>query len=166
VTDPGHKQLWLIDRKRTKRVVDTGLTFPNGLTFSPDQSLLLVADTRGRFVHSFQVQPDGGLAHGQPYCHLHVPDGQTDSGADGVKVDAAGRLYVATHLGVQICDQAGRVIGIINRPPGRWLANIGWGGASLDELYATVTDKVWKRKTRARGALSSQPPLTPPKPKL
>jgi sugar lactone lactonase YvrE/enterochelin esterase-like enzyme len=166
VTDPNHKQIWLIDRKRSKRVVDTGITFPNGLTFTPDQSLLLVADTRGRFVHSFQVQPDGSLAHKQPFCHLHIPDSQLDSGADGLKVDTAGRLYVATHLGVQICDQAGRVTGIINRPPGRWLANIAFGGPGLDELYATAADKVWKRKTHARGVLSAQPPITPPKPNL
>jgi gluconolactonase len=166
VTDPNHKQIWLIDRKRNKRVVDSGITFPNGLTFSPDQSLLLVADTRGRFVYSFQVQPDGALAQKQPFCHLHIPDSQLDSGADGLKVDAAGRLYVATHLGVQICDQAGRVTGIINRPPGRWLANIAFAGPGLDELYATVADKVWKRKTHTRGILSAQPPITPPKPKL
>jgi gluconolactonase len=165
VTDPNHKQLWLIDKKG-KRVVDTGITFPNGVTLSPDQSLLLVADTRGRFVYSFQVQADGGLAYKQPYCHLHIPDAQLDSGADGLKVDAAGRLYVATHLGVQICDQAGRVVGIINRPPGRWLANIGFGGPNLDQLFATVTDKVWRRATRTRGVLSSQAPVTPPKVKL
>jgi gluconolactonase len=166
VTDPGHKQIWLIDRKRNKRVVDTGITFPNGLVLTPDQSQLLVADTRGRFVHSFQVQPDGGLAQKQPFCHLHIPDSQVDSGADGLKVDASGRLYVATHLGVQICDQAGRVTGIINRPPGRWLANIAFAGPALDELFATVADKVWKRKTHTRGVLSAQPPITPPKPKL
>jgi sugar lactone lactonase YvrE/enterochelin esterase-like enzyme len=166
VSDPNHKQLWLVDRKGSKRVVDTGITFPNGLTLTPDQSLLLVADTRGRFVYSFQVQPDGGLAQKQPYCHLHIPDTQLDSGADGVKVDAAGRLYVATHLGVQICDQAGRVTGIIARPPGRWLANLAFAGPHLDELYATVTDKVWKRQTKTRGVLSSEPPVTPPKPKL
>jgi gluconolactonase len=166
VTDPNHKQLWLIDRKHGKRVVDTGITFPNGLTFTPDQSLLLVADTHGRFVYSFQVQPDGGLSQKQPFCHLHIPDTQLDSGADGLKVDADGRLYVATHLGVQLCDQAGRVTGIINRPPGRWLANIAFAGPNFDELYATVADKVWKRKTRAKGVLSAQPPITPPKPKL
>lgn len=165
VTDPNHKQLWLLD-KGAKRVVDTGITFPNGLTFTPDQSLLLVADTRGRFVYSFQVQPDGSLGQKQPFCHLHIPDTQLDSGADGLKVDSEGRVYVATHLGVQICDPLGRVIGIIARPPGRWLANIAFAGPGLDELYATAADKVWKRKTRARGVLSSQPPVMPPKPRM
>jgi gluconolactonase len=166
VTDPNHKQLWLIDAKGNKRVVDTGLTFPNGLALTPDQSLLYVADTRGRFVYSFQVQPDGGLAQREAFCHLHVPDGQTDSGADGLEVDSSGRLYVATHLGVQLCDQAGRVIGIIARPPGRWLANLAFAGPNHDELYATVTDKVWRRRTKARGLLPSQVPFTPPAPKL
>jgi sugar lactone lactonase YvrE/enterochelin esterase-like enzyme len=166
VTDPSHKQLWLVDKKRGKRVVDTGITFPNGVALTPDQSQLYVADTRGRFVYALQVQADGTLANKEAFCHLHVPDGQNDSGADGLKVDADGRLYVATHLGVQICDQTGRVVGIIARPPGRWLANIAFGGPGLDELYATVTDKVWRRRTKARGVLPAQAPLTPPKPHL
>jgi len=166
VTDPAHKQIWLVDKKGGKRVVDTGITFPNGLTLTPDQSLLLVADTRGRFVYSFQVQADGTLANKQPFCHLHIPDTQLDSGADGLKVDSTGRVYVATHLGVQLCDPLGRVTGIISRPPGRWLANIGFAGPGLDVLYATAADKVWKRKTHAKGVLSAQPPITPPKPKM
>jgi sugar lactone lactonase YvrE len=147
-------------------VVDTGITLPNGVVFTPDQSFLYVADTRGRTVYSFQVQADGGLTHKQPYCHLHVPDPELDSGADGMAVDTLGRLYVATRLGVQICDQAGRVIGIINRPTARRPSNVELGGADLGELFLTAGDKVFRRKTRARGVLSGQPPVTPPKPKL
>src|SRR5205814_9784592 len=120
---------------------------PNGLVFPPDQSFLYVADTRGRLVYSFKVQPDGGLGDKQPYCHLHVPDPEPDSGADGLAVDTLGRLYVATRLGVQICDQAGRVIGIVSRPPGaRKLSNVELAGPALDQLYVTAGDKVFRRK--------------------
>jgi gluconolactonase len=166
VTDLATKQLWLVSPHHDKRVVDTGITLPNGVVLTPDQSLLLVADTRGRFVYSFQIQPDGTLAAKQPYCHLHVPDTELDSGADGMAVDTQGRLYVATHLGIQICDQAGRVIGIINRPTARRISNIEFGGPGASDLFVTAGDKVFRRKTRAVGVQSGQAPITPPAPKL
>jgi sugar lactone lactonase YvrE len=166
VTDPKSNQVWVITPKGEKRVVDKGLGFPNGVRLVPDQSLLLVADTKGRFVTSYQVQADGSLAWKQPYCHLHLPDDKLDSGADGMTLDAQGRLYVTTHLGVQICDQAGRVTGILAKPQPKWLANVAFGGAELDSLFVTASDRVYRRKTKVRGVLSFQAPIKPPAPRL
>src|SRR5690606_4775958 len=112
-------QVWYINPSGEKQVVDKGLKFSNGITLSPDQSLLYVADSRSHWVHSYQIQPDGSLGAKQKYYHLHVPDTADDSGADGMCVDQQGRLYVATRLGVQICDQAGRVHCIVPTPNGR-----------------------------------------------
>ncbi len=162
-TDPGNKKVWFINAKREKQVVDEGIAQPNGIILTPDQSLLIVADTRGQFAYSFHINADGTLAGKQPYFHLHLPDARTDSGADGMKVDAKGNLYVTTHLGLQICDQAGRVTGIIPKPQNKWLANVAFGGAKLDELYVTCSDKVYKRKTKVKGVLSFQEPLLPPR---
>ena len=92
-----------------KQVVDTGLRFANGITLSPDQTLLYVADYRSHWIYSYQIQADGSLAFKQRYYWLHVPDNEDDTGADGLRVDRDGRLYVATRLGVQVCDQPGRV---------------------------------------------------------
>ena len=92
VSDPNNKQVWFVNRKGEKRIVDTGITKPNGVALSPDQSLLLVADTAGQFVYSFQIQPDGSLAYKQPYFHLHLADGATQSEADGMTVDTEGSL--------------------------------------------------------------------------
>ena len=39
--------------------LDEELKFPNGVTLSPDQSLLYVAESRTHWVYSYQVQPDG-----------------------------------------------------------------------------------------------------------
>ena len=75
-------------------------------------------------------------------------------------------LYVATVLGVQYCDQPGRVNGIISKPQNKWLANVVLGGANFDELYACSSDKVFKRKVNARGANSFQPPTKPKTPGL
>lgn len=148
-----------------KRIVDTGLKFANGVTVSPDHTLLYVSDSRTHFVYSYQIQPDGGLAHKEPFFHLHAPETADDTGADGLRVDRDGRLYVATNLGVQVCDQMGRVLCIIPTPNGR-IANLCFGGADFSTLYATCGDKVYKRKLKAVGAHAWQAPLTPPKPKL
>ncbi|HYF00790.1 MAG TPA: SMP-30/gluconolactonase/LRE family protein, partial [Planctomycetota bacterium] len=99
-------KIWLI-RNGEKKVVDTGLRFSNGITLSPDQTLLYVADSRTHWVWSWQIQPDGSLGHKQKYFHLHVPDTADDAWADGLRTDRDGRLWVATRMGIQICDQAG-----------------------------------------------------------
>jgi len=170
VTDPNGKKVWLIPKGGEKRVVDSnergGLQFPNGVRISPDQSLLYVADMRGQFVWSYQIQPDGSLAHKQRYFHLHQPDALEASNADGMCLDTNGTLYVATAMGVQFCDQAGRVNGIISNPQNKWLANVVFGGVNFDELYACSSDKIYKRKTTTRGANSFQPAIKPPAPRL
>ena len=166
VSDPPNKQVWFINAKREKRVVDTGIARPNGVLLTPDQSLLLVADSAGQMVYSFQIQPDGSLAHKQPYFHLHLADTATQSGADGMTVDSRGFLYVTSQVGLQVCDQAGRVNAIISKPQRGSLSNAVFGGPALDELYVTNGDKVYKRKTKAKGALSFQPPVKPPTPRL
>ncbi|MDO7677382.1 MAG: SMP-30/gluconolactonase/LRE family protein, partial [Pirellulales bacterium] len=146
-------------------VVDTGLKFSNGICMSPDQSLLYVADSRTHWVWSYSVQPDGTLSNKQRYYHLHVPDNADDSGADGMRVDRDGRLYVATRMGIQICDQAGRVNCIVPTPNGR-VSNIAFGGEHFDSLLATCGDKVYIRKLKVKGAPHFLPPVLPATPRL
>lgn len=170
VTEPGWdgkepSKIWLIKPTGEKQVVDTGLKFSNGITFSPDQSLLYVSDTKTHWVYSWQIKPDGTLAFKQRYYHLHVPDTADDSGADGMEVDADGRLYVATRMGVQVCDQAGRVNCIIPTPNGK-CSNLALGGAEHDVLFATCGDKVFKRKVKVKAAPSFAAPVKPVAPHL
>ncbi len=161
--EPG--KVWLIKPDGTKSVVDTGLNFPNGVTVSPDQSLLYVAEARSHWVWSWQIQPDGTLAHKQRYYHLHMPDSADYAGADGMRVDTAGRLYVATRQGIQVCDQAGRVNAIIPTPNGK-SSNLTFGGPNFDTLYVTAGEKVYSRKVKTTGANAWQPPIKPAPPRL
>lgn len=170
VTQPGWdgkspSQIWHISKSGEKKVVDSGLKFSNGLTLSPDQSLLYVADSRSHWVYSYQVQADGSLAHKQKYYHLHVPDTADDSGADGMRVDQSGRLYVATRMGLQVCDQAGRVNCIIPMPNGK-VSNLTFGGANFDTIFATCGDRVYSRRVKVQGANAWQPPIKPTPPRL
>ena len=170
VTHPGWdgkepSQVWYINPKGEKRVVDKGLKFSNGITLSPDQSLLYVSDTKTHWVYSYQIQADGSLGYKQRYYHLHVPDTADDSGADGMRVDRDGRLYVATRMGLQVCDQAGRVNCIIPTPNGK-LANLCFGGEKFDTVFCACGDKVYKRKLKVQGANAFQAPFKPKAPGL
>jgi sugar lactone lactonase YvrE len=156
-------KVWLITQSGStweKRVVDTGLTYANGVTLSPDQTLLYVNDYRSHWVYSYRIQSDGSLQYKQRYYWLHSPDTVDDSGADGMRVDREGRLYIATRLGIQVCDQLGRVNAIIPTPNGR-VANLCFGGPELDTLFATCGDKVYKRKLKVKGVHSWDKPLKP-----
>lgn len=165
-TDPQSRKVWRFEADGSRAVVDEGIEFPNGVIVSPDQTLLYVADTRGRFLYSFQIQPDGSLAYKQPDGHLHRGDETGQSGADGMTVDTEGRLYVATRLGVQVLDQLGRVHFIIARPQPAWLSNVVFGGPDRDWLYATCGDKVYRRRLNAKGAVPWQAPIKPSAPRL
>lgn len=158
-------KVWYISPEGKARVVDSGLKFTNGITLSPDQSLLYVADFRSHWVYSYQVQPDGSLTAKQQYDHLHVRDADDDSGADGIRVDRDGRLYVATRMGIQICDQAGRVNIIIPTPNGK-VSNVSFGGPEFDTLFATCNDRVYKRKLKVKGVNAYQAPIKPAPPRL
>jgi gluconolactonase len=166
-TDPPHKQVWFIAKNGEKRVVvkEGTFEFPNGVRLSPDQSLLVVADTRGRWVWSYQVQEDGSLANGMPFHRLETPDASSISGADGMAVDTEGHLWVATSLGVQVCDQPGRVVAIVNKPQAGSLSNAVLGGPDFQTLYVTAGDKVFRRPVKRKGAVSWSP-VKPPMPKL
>ncbi len=154
--DPSH--IWLILPDGTKRIVDTGLKFSNGIALSPDQALLYVADTKTHWVYSYQIQADGALAYKQRFFQLAVPDLADDSGADGLEVDTEGRVYVATRMGIQVCDPAGRVQCILPMPNGK-VANMAFGGPQHDLLYAACGDKLFKRRLRTHGVQSFVAPL-------
>jgi sugar lactone lactonase YvrE len=122
----------------------------NGIRLSDDQSLVFVSDLSGKWVWSFQVQADGALANGEPYYRMETPDESSESAASGVTTDHHGLLYVATRLGMQVCDQQGRVVAILNPPgypetaqPG--VSGIAFGGADQHYLYAAVGNKVFRR---------------------
>ena len=171
VTDPppgstnAPSKVWLVKPSGEKSVVDSGLKYANGVALSPDQSLLYVDDYKSHWIYSYVIQPNGTLADKQKYYWLHERDADDDSGADGMRVDRDGRLYVATRMGIQVCDQAGRVQCILPTPNGR-AANLCFGGEKFDTLYATCGDKVFKRKLNVTGANGWDVPHKPVAPRL
>jgi len=158
-------KIWLIKPNGQKSIVDTGLKYSNGVTLSPDQTLLYVDDYRSHWIYSYEIRPDGSLQSKQKFFWLQVPDTSDQSNADGLRVDTDGRVYVATAMGVQVCDQAGRVQCIIPTP-NRRLSNLTFGGDHFDTIYATCGDRVYRRKMKVKGAQAWDKPVKPAAPKL
>ncbi|MCB1020296.1 MAG: SMP-30/gluconolactonase/LRE family protein, partial [Acidobacteria bacterium] len=165
-TELGEGKVWHVSAKGDKHLLDTkGVEKPNGVLLSPDQSLLFVADFANRWVWSYQVQPDGTVANGQPFYHLEAGDFSTRSRADGMTVSDTGHLLVATEMGVQICDQPGRVVGVLAKPNGGPFTNVVFAGPELETLYLTAGDKVYRRHMRIKGVKPWET-AKPPKPGL
>jgi sugar lactone lactonase YvrE len=165
-TDPAGKRLWLVGAQGHNTPGPTEIAEPTAVVLSPDETLLYVTDRRGPFVWSFQVKPDGTLADGQAYYHLHLVEGEMDSGADGLAVDANGNLYISTRLGIQFCDQAGRMNGIVTRPAAGGLGRVAIGGTGRDELFVGGGAGLYRRKLRVRGVLAFAAPVKPNPPRL
>ena len=164
VTDPQGSRIWYIDpTTQEARPVDE-FEGCNGITVSPDQSLLYVAHFPGRFIYSYQIAADGGLNYKQPYFHLHLPPLGTASHADGMCTSAEGWLLSATESGIQICDQPGRVNLIVPKPGlGRRVCYVR---LHENTLYAATADAVWKRPVKLTAAKPFAAPMLPPKPGL
>ncbi len=158
-------KLYLIKPGGHKIVVDEGLKFANGLALTPDQTQLYVTESATHWVWIYQIQPDGTLAYKQQYGWLQVPDNAENAWPDGLRCDTAGRVYVATRMGIQILDQTGRVNAILP-VPGRQCSNVCFGGANFDVLYVTCWDKVFRRKLRTKGVNQFEKPIKPVNPRL
>jgi gluconolactonase len=148
-------------------VVDSLLKYPNGVTLSPDQSQLFVTESASHWVWAYKIKSDGTLAYKQRYGWLHVPDTEEDAWSDGIRCDTAGRMFVATRIGIQVLDQLGRVNAIIPTPPSNAQAsNVYFGGAGFNILYVTAGDKVFRRKLKTRGVNSFDKPVKPGNPRM
>jgi sugar lactone lactonase YvrE len=92
-------------------------------------------------------------------------DNGPETQGDALCVDTNGWLYVATSLGIQVLDQAGRVNFILPTP--KPALDVCFGGKDLSELFIACGDTIYKRPTKAKGIVSGQqPPIKPPAPKL
>lgn len=164
-TDPSTHHVWRIDSRGNRTAVNEGLQFPNGVRFTADERMLMVADSATRWIWSFEVQPDGSLTNGEPFYKLELPlsgDGkQVNAWADGMTFDTDGYLYVATKAGIQVCDQPGRVFAILRKPSAADPSNVVFGDADFHTLYVTAKDKVYRRRLLHQGYLPWQAPARP-----
>jgi gluconolactonase len=116
-------------------VVDD-LVGPNGLAFSPDESILYVNDARRRIVRAYDLLPNGTAA--KQTSRLFADMGGAEPGVpDGMKVDTAGNVYTGGAGGLYIMDKTGRKLGrIVHGLPAT--TNVAFGGDDWKSLYFTT----------------------------
>jgi sugar lactone lactonase YvrE len=130
------------------RTMDDGYVITNGPALSPDGRTLYHTDTLDQRVYAFDVAPDGGLSNKRTF--VEIADGGYP---DGMAVDSAGHVWVATFGGWRIdrFDAAGRKVGEVRFPCAN-VTKLAFGGEDLCTVYATTA-----RKGLAPEELAGQP---------
>lgn len=150
-TDPKGHQVWLVRPSGEKVVVAKDITSPNGIILWPKEGTLVVADSAGENLIAYRVEEDGSLSYGAPVYTCRVKEKDAPSRADGMAVDSAGRLYVATEVGLQMFDSTARISGVMHKPTDQFLSNVAFGGPELDWMYVTCGSGIYRRPTQATG---------------
>ncbi|MFC4256021.1 hypothetical protein GRI97_12175 [Altererythrobacter xixiisoli] len=125
---------------------------PNGVALSADEKTLYVADSWGEHLIAYDVARDGSVSGRGNFARLAgfktTPDGPV-SGADGIAVDATGRVYVASSAGVEVFSPTGEGLGVIALP--KQPQNLAFGGADRAQLYVVGRGSVYRIATQTRG---------------
>ena len=120
---------------------------PNGLAFSPDESILYIDDSYYRHLKAFDVREDGTLENSRIICDMDHPQ---PGSPDGLKVDEEGHIYVTGATGVWVFEPDGELLGVI-APPER-PANCAWGDEDKKSLYLTAQTSLYRIRTTVAGS--------------
>jgi len=118
---------------------------PNGIQLSPDEKVLYVANTLGEHVLAYDIVGNGSIGARRNFARLagwSKTDTGYSSGADGLAVDAKGRLYVASNVGIEVFSAEGVALGSIPLP--KKPQNIAFAGADKKSLYVVGRGSAYK----------------------
>jgi gluconolactonase len=122
---------------------------PNGLAFSPDESVLYVDDTRRGQIRAFDLLPNGMLAKQTERVFADLR-GNEPGNPDGMKVDTAGNVYCGGAGGIWILDPQGKKLGRISHGAPA-TTNIAFGGDDWKTLYFTTRSQLGAVKLKIAG---------------
>ena len=118
---------------------------PNGLCFSPGESLLYVNDTTRALIRVFDVAPDGSLSHGRLFAQ-GIRSSREAGVPDGMKCDAKGNVWVTAPGGIRVYSPRGVQLGTVRIP--EMPANLHWGGEGWRTLFVCATTSVYAVETK------------------
>ncbi len=163
--DDDPSKVWHITRAGVKTLLDSGLIHSTGLILTPDHKMLFVAEGHTHWIYSYVVGPNDTLQDKQEFYWLHLAESPSDRGdwADTTDIadDVYGDLYVATRMGVQICDRNGRVEGILTLPDGQ-VSHLCFGGDGFKQLYIVCGGKLYRRTMQVPGLAGCSDPVKLP----
>ena len=116
-------------------VVASGFDKPNGLSFSPDERVLYVADNGApHHLKAFDV------VDGRRLARERVLAASTPLHPDGLKTDAAGRIYATFAGGIRVMAPSGEPLAEIDLPGA---VNFCFGTTERNVLFITTDDAIW-----------------------
>ena len=149
------------ETRRVRSVVDD-MDKPNGLAFSPDESVLYVAisrtgeqclqeEERGEFcahrkIRAFDVAPDGTLRNNRVFADMASAEPGVP---DGLKVDTEGRIFCTGSGGIWVLDPAGNKLGVIRGP--EVPRNMAFGGPDFRTVYTTPGESLYSFRVKTPG---------------
>jgi gluconolactonase len=134
------------------QLVSTDFTGPNGLAFSPDEKFLYVGnwDEKKKVIFRYPVNADGTLGKGELFFDMTRVPGE--DAIDGIKVDAAGNVYVSGPGGLWILDAHGKHLGTLHGP--EHPHNMNWGGPDHRTLYLAAQTGIYRIHLLIPGAMA------------
>jgi len=126
----GVKGVYRVSPSGTVLLIDGTFGEPNGITLSPDEQVLYVADYSANVVRAFNVAADGSTKDRRDWASVPSPD--------GFAVDCLGNLYVASGSQgtVEVFTPSGIKLGSI--PVSASVSNLAFGGANGQSLFVTA----------------------------
>ena len=130
--------------------VTTDFVKPNGLAFSPDESLLYIADTGASHmpggpahIRKFSVNANGTLSGGGVFANCSA------GFFDGFRVDQDGRIWSSAADGVHCFDPDGTLIGKVHIP--ELVSNVCFGGIKRNRLFITANQSLYSVMVAVNG---------------
>jgi gluconolactonase len=122
---------------------------PNGIAFSPDESVLYINCSARRHIRAFNVAPNGTLLRqtDRVFADLSGPE---PGGPDGMKVDSAGNMYCGGSGGLYILDSKGKKLGRIVHGFNN-TANVAFGGDDWKTVYFCTRTSLGSVKVKIAG---------------
>ena len=118
---------------------------PNGLCFSPDESLLYINDTPRAHIKVWDMNPDGSLSNGRMFFQ-GIGSGVIEEGIpDGMKCDERGNIWVTGPGGIWVISAEGEHLGVIDVPENT--GNLSWGGDDWHTLFIPSSTSLYSLRT-------------------
>lgn len=146
--------LWHLSPEGKLSVIEERLKGAQSIGVSANNNWLYAFEHETRRGFSYLIdKKEGLLKYKQEFFYLHLPDEKDGTETTSCICDNTGRTYLATNMGIQICDYNGRSEAIITLPNNIRPVSLAWGGKNLAYLYILGEDGViYRRKLNVTGA--------------
>jgi gluconolactonase len=140
----GFAGIYRITPSGALQLLDSSLSLPNGICFSPDETKLFVAESEARLIYVWDVRGDSVITNKRRFASISPP-----GYADGMKMDTRGNLFCTGPLGVWVFAPDGEVLDTILVPGNP--TNCGWGEPDRKTLYITAAKSLYRIRLETTG---------------